>query len=141
MNEQDFVDLAVHLTSLRPAFERFCTRQDFQFVNPLALGRYPRIRIESGKRLNLWFELWMCLDANGDRYEKFFEAVPYELSAGACVHVDGAPRNRFHVVFPIWERMPFFLIRPDRLVTVMEEILPQLQEWDETRLQTYGHRL
>ncbi len=142
MSEDDFLELAAHLKALRPTFEMFCAQHGFEFVNRLALGRYPRIRIEKViDNVHLWFDLWMCLDSDGNRYEKYFESIPYELSAGAFLDIIeevSLAGHRYQIAFPIWERMPFSAIAPAVLVAAMEDHLPQLSEWNVANLRSKG---
>src|ERR1700677_2944719 len=83
MNEEDFIKLRKHLSTVRPIIDEFCRAHEFACVNPLSLGRYPRIRIEKAGDINRWLDLWMGLDKDGKRFEKYFDDVPYDLSAGA----------------------------------------------------------
>ena len=70
MNEEDFNNLREHLSLVRPIMDEFCRAHGFDYVNPGALGRYPRLRIQKAGEINRWFDLWMGLDKDGKRFEK-----------------------------------------------------------------------
>ncbi len=140
MTEQDFEDLAVHLHALEPAFESFCSKYGFMRVWG-ALGRYPRIRIERETDITVWFDLWMSLTPDGEKYARFFDSIPYDLSGGANVMVESSnPYGRMcHVAFSIWDRKPFSEITLASLFDAMAHFLPQLETWDVERLRSHGH--
>jgi hypothetical protein len=140
MDEQGYIDLRRHLSSVAPAFVGFCSRHEFEFANPLSLGRYPRIRIERVNQVCVWFDLWMSLDPDGHHFESFFDEIPYDLSAGVDVTFDAEPPHgrRYQVGFSVWDRRPFSSIDEDSLVSTMEQWLPQLSEWDVSRLRAEG---
>jgi hypothetical protein len=88
MNESDFDALNEHLGEVRPLFDQFCSQNGFRFVSRLAIGRYPRIRIEKPGSPKLWFDFRMELDLKGRRFERFSRGLPYELAAGAYIVVN-----------------------------------------------------
>ena len=82
MTQEQFGQLREHLKLLRPTFDQFCSVSGYRYVDPRSIGMYPRIRIEKLGDFTRWFDLWMELDNDGNRYQSFFEDVPYELAAG-----------------------------------------------------------
>jgi hypothetical protein len=61
MNEAEmkahFEALNAHLLELRPIFDEFCDCHGFHYLDQVAVGRYPRIRIERRGPINLYFDL------------------------------------------------------------------------------------
>lgn len=131
--------LREHLREVRPIFDAFCDRHGFANVDPQRLGRYPRIRIERSGSTNLWFELWMDLDKNGRRFERFRRDLPYELSAGAYIEVDPGTGStiRFYKFILCFRGKPFEQIGAI-LESEMERFLPTLEGWDAEYLAKTG---
>lgn len=143
MNEADFeahfAALREHLQEVRPIFDAFCERHGFVYVNPGALGRCPRIRIERVGAVDIWFDLWMELDKDGRRFEKFWRGAPYMLSTGAHFVVpDGSSDGtRFQNAQRCFSAMPF-----DQVASVlqaeMEKHLVVIERWDQEFLKANG---
>ncbi len=135
-----FSELSSHLAPLIPAFAEFCSRHEYSFVDSRSLGRYPRVRVEKVADVITWFELWMCLDAEGNRYESFFETIPFELSAGVCIDLIDEPPlgRRYQVAFPIWERRPFSSITSEEMIRAMELSFSTLNVWSVEMLKANG---
>lgn len=142
MNEADFDTLNEHLQDVRPIFDDFCARNGFTYVDRKSLGRYPRIRIERPGSINIWFDLWMELDKNGNRIEKFGRDVPYELAAGAFLDVADGSRygTRFQKSFQCFSGRPFDQVGP-ALQKEMERHLRTLEQWNVQYLKDNGEKV
>lgn len=142
MNESDFIELNEHLQEVRPIFDSFNERNNFVYVDRKALGRYPRIRIERNGSTNIWFDLWMEYDEEGNKFEVFRYDLPYELSAGAYVDVQEASTNgvRFQKCIQCFSGKPFNQIGVD-LASEMQKQLCILEEWDVQYLKDKGERI
>lgn len=137
LTEEGFERLGQHLQPLWPVFQEFCAAHGFDFVAQTALGRYPRIRINKRfSELKVWFELWMCCDDDGNRFEEFFDEIPYELSCGAFA--DLPDNRRYSFTDLIWDRKPFSSITDSALRSEMELKLPDIEDWDINRLREKG---
>lgn len=142
MNEADFAALNEHLKEIRPIFDDFCARNGFVYVDRKSLGRYPRIRIERPGKTNIWFDLWMEFDKNGQRVERFKRDLPYELSAGAYVDVQDGSKfgTRFQKAIQCFSGKPFNQISA-LLQSEMETKLPTLEAWDAQYLEDNGEKV
>jgi hypothetical protein len=129
--EAHFQALNEHLDEVRPIFDEFCARRGFVYVNKLALGRYPRVRIERTDERSIWFDLWMEFDKDGRRFEKYSPNLPYELGAGADLIVQDGSKygTRFQKAFSCFTGRPFREV-PRILRSTMEHHLPLLESWD-----------
>ena len=135
-----YAEMSSHLEHLRPCLAQFCVKHEFSFVDSQCLGRYPRVRVEKVTDVIIYFDLWMCLDAEGNRYESFFETIPFDLGGGVYVDLDHEPPDgrRYGVAFPIWERRPFSSITSKEMIQAMEQRLPTLGEWNVEKLKANG---
>jgi hypothetical protein len=111
MNSSVVDDIRAHLVEFSTVINNFCARNYFELVPILAIGTYPRIRIQRCEDITRWIELWMAFDENGKRFTKFFDQIPYELSAGAsfiqvCEGSESSLIERHQHSFLIWNR-PF----------------------------------
>ena len=142
MNEADFVALSEHLEEVRPIFDDFCTRHGFVYVDRRSLGRYPRIRIERPGAPSLWFDLWMEVGKDGQRFERFRRDLPYELSAGASLVLqDGSKYGvRFDKCFQCFSGEPFDQVGAI-LQDKLETHLRTLEQWDAQYLKEHGERV
>ena len=142
MNLADFAALNEHLQEVRPIFDAFCARNGFAYVPQLALGRYPRIRIEREGATHIWFDLWMEFDENGQRFEKFRRDLPYELGAGAYVFEDDGSKHgtRYDITSPCFSGKPFDQVGVV-LQSEMEKHLPTLEAWDVHYLKANGRKV
>ena len=142
MNEADFAALNEHLVEVRPIFDDFCARHGFAYVDSRSVGRYPRIRIERTGAVRIWFDLWMELDKDGHRIERFRRNLPYELSAGAYVDVQDGSKcgSRYQKAIQCFADKPFDQIGAVLRVE-MEKHLPTLEGWDEQYLKAYGKKV
>ncbi|CAN5660210.1 hypothetical protein BH09VER1_BH09VER1_00420 [soil metagenome] len=148
MSEDEFFErirrLAVHLDEVFPIFDAFCAKHGFARENPLALGRYPRYRIfkVDADGVNRWFDLWMELTPEGTRYTEFFEAIPYELGAGASVTFPNETEHgyRFSKTYACFSNRPFHEV-PRTLMEELEKNLPVLNSWTGEFLQKEGLRV
>src|SRR5262245_4385761 len=107
--EAHWTALNEHLGEVRPIFDCFCERHEFEYLPRTAIGRYPRIRIQRVRETTVYFDLWMELDANGSRFEHFRRDLPYALFAGAHVVVnDGSKYGvRFQQGITCFSGKPF----------------------------------
>ena len=142
MNLSDFEVLNEHLKDVRPIFDSFCARNGFVYVDRKSLGRYPRIRIERQGPVNTWFELWMELDKDGNRFEHFREDLPYELGAGASFVEDNGTKYgvRYQKCFTCFSGKPFNRVG-EVLESEMEKHLRTLEGWNALHLKHYGEKV
>ncbi|MBU6951606.1 hypothetical protein [Hahella sp. HN01] len=142
MNEQQFECLREHLKRVLPEIEKFCSLKGFEFMDARALGRYPRIRVRQEGEIVRWIDLWMELDENGDRFEKFYETIPYELSAGAQVDIPDGTKygHRYQKSFSIFKSKPFKDI-PNIIFDEMLKADSVIAEWDKNYLIENGKKV
>ena len=142
MNEEDFKKLGEHLSLVRPIIDDFCRRYGFEYVNPLSLGRYPRIRIQKISEINRWFDLWMGLDKDGKRFEQHFEDVPYDLSAGADVTFpdDTKYGYRYQKGYECFSGKPFREM-PTILQGELDQNLKIIEKWTLETLKKEGKKV
>lgn len=142
MNENDFVELNEHLREFHPIIEDFCLRNQFISVARSSLGRYPRIRIERGDKLKIWFDLQMGLDREGRRFERFLLSLPYQLDAGAYIdNADGSQYGeRFQKSINCFNQIPFTMAK-SILFDELVRHLVTLESWDSDFLQEHGQRI
>jgi hypothetical protein len=138
MDEKDFDTLREHLKEVRPIIDRFCARHGFSHVNPVSIGRYPRIRIERAGTPAIWFDLWMGLDKDGCRFETFVRDRPYDLSAGA--YLDQPDGLRYSKTLVCFSDTPFFEVA-SVLMQQMEQAVPVLEKWDSGYLIANGTKI
>ncbi|MGH1543069.1 MAG: hypothetical protein ACRBHB_21805 [Arenicella sp.] len=142
MNENQFEELWQHLDRVLPDIESFCLSAGYEFVDARSLGRYPRIRVEKKGEINCWIELWMELDEKGIRYERFFEEVPYELSAGAFIDIADKTEygHRFQKSFILFSHKYF----KDVSVVIVDELKKaneKLVGWNKDTLMVDGQKV
>ncbi len=137
-----FAALNQHLEEVRPVFDEFCARHGFVYVDRIALGRYPRIRIEKVGTSTIWFDLSMDLDETGQRFEQFRRDRPYGLGAGACLDVpDGSKYGtRFWKTLTCFSGVPFDQV-PGTLQGELETHLRTVSTWDAEYLKLHGERM
>ena len=138
----DFVALNEHLKEVRPIFDDFCARHGFVYVPRQSIGRYPRIRIVRERLTNLYFDLQMELDENGQRFEKFSRDLPYGLCAGAdIVEDDGSKYGvRFQKDLICFSGKPFAQVGAI-LLGEMERHLRPLEGWNAQYLKDNGEKV
>jgi hypothetical protein len=142
LDEAGFEVLRRPLETLRPAFDRFCKEQGFEYVNPLALGRYPRIRVAKPSEIQLWLDLWMELDADGKRFEVLRDDLPYELSAGAyidCSDESGSKSRLQHMVSCF--RGKSIREMTSDLSAELDRAFRLIRAWDRPFLEEHGKRI
>ncbi len=127
---------------VRPIIDEFCHAHGFDYVNPLSLGRYPRIRIEKAGEINRWFDLWMALDKDGKRFEKYFDDVPYDLSAGGYADFkDKTPHgHRYQQAYLCFTAKPFREV-PAILHAELEKNLKIVEAWTMETLMKEGKKV
>lgn len=141
MNESEWESLREHLSVLQPMMEQFCHHYAFSPSDPMTLGRYPRLRIERGGDLTLWFDLWMALDDNGKYYSKFHSNIPYDLSAGVYFETEeGSERTRYDYSFACLERVPFSELT-EKVTPAMTAALPRIAAIERRWLLSHGRRV
>ena len=69
------------------------------------MGRYPRRRVCRYGEINLYLDLQMDLDEEGEFYQEFNSQIPYSMGAGAWVDVN---QVRHGVGFWCFQKLPFF---------------------------------
>lgn len=142
MTEEDFASLRAPLQQLNPTIEEFCRKNGFERIEGPSVGRYPRVRLQRSDSITLWFDLWMGLDAEGERFSRVSPEIPYELSAGAFFDEQSgsAGRWRYQKSFVIWPSIPFHEIA-EKLSEALEDGLKTLERWDLSLLQKEGLRV
>lgn len=130
-----------HLQRVEPIISEFCAVHGFQRANPTSIGRYPRIRIEKFDGIHRWLDLFMEYDHEGKRYTEFFEAIPYEMSAGCFVEFpDGIGcTHRFQKSYACFGNKPFELV-PAILRDELEKNLEIINSWTVDYLKSAGRR-
>lgn len=100
---EEFEKLRIHLSRLDATFERFC--REYRFVErTTALGRYPRRYIRRAGEVNLFFDLQMDLDNDGEYFRQFDPSLPYSMGAGGGVDIG---QVRHSIIFVCFEKQPF----------------------------------
>lgn len=142
MTEEQFDKLREHLASVRPIVDEFCSATGYQHVDPRSIGRYPRIRIEKPGEVSRWLDLWMEVDEIGNRNESFFEDVPYELSAGASLHVEDETQygHRFQKSFTVFSGRPFKNV-PETLLKELRKGAAEIEVWTPDILRKQGEKV
>ena len=100
---EQFAHLREHLSSLNPMFERFCREYGYE-ERTTALGRYPRRRVCRYGEINLYLDLQMDLDEEGEFYQDFNSQLPYTMDAGAWLDIN---RMRYGTGFLCFQKLPF----------------------------------
>ena len=141
MTEADYNALCAHLDEVRPVVAEFCARHKFESVSPARLGRYPRIRVERVTEVTVWLDLWMGLDENGRRFERFRRNLPYDLHGGVTLDAwdESAVGTRFGTTVAAFTGKPFKDVGAV-LLAEMERLLPHLMRWDARSLKEQGKR-
>ncbi|MCA9253814.1 MAG: hypothetical protein R3E58_06815 [Phycisphaerae bacterium] len=138
--EAHFERLRAHLVEVRPIFESFCSAYGYEMPTG-SLGRYPRIRLDQEDEIIRFFDFYMTLDPNGQRYETFARDRPYELGCGAFVDLDkGTPHaHRYGKAIIIYEDRPFHKVA-DTLMADLEEYEQVIRQWTLETLKKEGQR-
>ena len=136
--------LGQHLGAIDPIVEEFCRETGFA-QRTTGVTRYPIRRLDLHRDVSWFIELRMDDDERGERYDHFFQEIPYTLGGGAWMDRDGHryadvsviafTRLPFHQLASrlgvdlrqIWERIRSFT--PDYLVALgpVEFRLPKTQ--------------
>ena len=101
---EEFAGLREHLLGLNPVFERFCQEYGYE-EQTTSLGRYPRRYIQREGEMNLFFDLQMDLDNEGDYFQQFDPSLTYSMGAGGSVDIE---QMRHGIIFECFRQMPFF---------------------------------
>lgn len=103
LTPQDFERLRAHLSRLDEPVKRFC--QDYGFSErTTGLGRYPRRRVCRYGKVNLYIDLQMDLDPEGEFFHEFNLELPYSMGGGVWIDVD---QTRYSIAFPCFNGLPF----------------------------------
>jgi hypothetical protein len=78
---EEFARLREHLLGLNPVIGRFCQEYGYE-EQTTSLGRYPRRCIRREGEVNLFFDLQMNLDEEGDYCQQFDPSLTYSMGAG-----------------------------------------------------------
>jgi len=140
--KKHFKDLREHLDLVRPVVGEFCSSTGYQHVEPRSIGRYPRIRIQKLGEVIRWLDLSMELDKDGNRYESFFEGVPYELAAGANFHVEDGTEfgHRFQKSYSVFSGKPFKDV-PEPLPEELRKGAAEIEGWTAEMLRKQGEKV
>jgi len=126
--DSHYLELGLHLNPLRPVFSTFCDKHGFETKRT---GRYPEIHVfqEDDCSRWFWFILGMSWDENGMYRKRFFEEVPYFLSAGVCYYEEKSPTLtiRHGYSYSIWNDIPFCTITKEMLQVTLEEYLIKMK--------------
>lgn len=101
---EEFARLREHLSSLNPTFERFCQQYGYE-EQTTALGRYPRRYIRQSGEVNLFFDLQMDLDDEGEYFQQFNPSLPYSMGSGGWIDIE---QIRHGIIFECFRKIPFF---------------------------------
>jgi hypothetical protein len=101
---EEFAQLREHLLSLNPVFGRFCLEYEYE-EQTTSLGRYPRRYIRREGEVNLFFDLQMDLDNEGDYFHQFDPSLTYSMGAGGWVDFE---QMRHGIIFDCFQKTPFF---------------------------------
>lgn len=140
--KKHFEDLREHLQLVQPLVDEFCSSYGYQHVDPRSIGRYPRIRIQKQGEVARWLDLSMELDEDGNRYEIFFDEVPYELAAGANFHIEDGTQygHRFQKSFAVFSGRPFKAV-PENLLEDLRKGAEEIEEWTAAMLKEHGEKV
>ena len=142
MTEKQFDELREHLRLVTPIFDEFCSSSGYQHVDPKSIGRYPRIRIQKVSDIVRWFDLGMALDRDGNRFESFFEGVPYEFEAGANFDVEDGTEygHRYQMSFVVFSGRPFKAV-PETLLEELQKGAAEIEGWTAEMLRKQGEKV
>jgi hypothetical protein len=99
--------LSKHLLEIDPILDNFCKEYNFVQIT-VGLRRYPKRRIEYECEINLYFDIQMETDAQGHFFTKFFSDIPYSLTAGGWIDIDGF---RYGKTDKSFKQVPFTLLK------------------------------
>lgn len=132
---EQFARLREHLSRLDATFERFC--REYRFVErTTALGRYPRRYIWRAEEVNLFFDLQMDLDGEGEYFERFNPSLPYSMGSGGWVDVDLV---RHGIILRCFEKQPFSEVEK-RLWEHLVEGYNKMSGWTKDYLLREGRK-
>src|SRR5580704_15841622 len=140
--EAAFEALREHLQEVRPIFDKFAARHNFEYLPRLAIGRYPRIRIQRRGAVTLYFDLWMQCDEQEKRFEEFRRDLPYDLYAGAVTIEDDGSKYGigFHKGLTCFSGTPLDQVGAS-LEGQMEQTLPTGEAWDVQYVEANGQKV
>jgi len=99
--------LGEHLCALDPLVEEFCRQTGF-VRRTTGISRYPMRRLDLHRQVSWFIELRMGEDEHGQRYDHFFPDVPYWLSGGAWIDLEGYRYGSEGIV--TFQGVPFCLL-------------------------------
>lgn len=100
---EEFARLREHLSGLDATVEQFCKKYGY-VERTTALGRYPRRYIRRPGEVNLFFDLQMDLDGEGEYFQRFDPSLPYSMGAGAGMDIG---LERHSIIFLCFQKLPF----------------------------------
>jgi hypothetical protein len=132
---EQFARLREHLSALNPIFERFC--REYGYVErTTALGRYPRRYIRRSTEVNLFFDLQMDLDDEGEYFQQFDPSLPYSMGAGAGMDIG---LERHSIIFMCFQKLPFFDVEK-KLWNFLIEGHSKMSGWNKDYLLKEGKK-
>jgi hypothetical protein len=82
---EDYDRLGDHLGQIDVPLGQFASEHGYTVYPKLSGGRYPNRRIIQEGRLLRSIHITMDLTPSGDRYDRFFEHIPYTVWGGAWI--------------------------------------------------------
>jgi len=132
---EEFARLREHLACLDTTFERFCKQNGYE-ERTTALGRYPRRRVCRYGEINLYVDLQMDLDEEGEFYQEFNPRIPYSMGAGAWVDIN---QVRHGVGFWCFQKLPFSDVEK-QLWNYLVESHKKMSDWNKDYLLKEGEK-
>jgi len=126
-SREDYVRLNEHLWELDQAAKEFAESNGYEYGPPLTNGLYPKLRMQRNKNgvsQSICFD--MELNERDERFDAFFEGIPYSVYAGSCID-DLGEYVRHHGPYAGIGRIPFSALRRS-----FREILEHFHAYNET---------
>ena len=132
---EQFARLREHLSNLDPIFERFC--KAYGFIEwKTALGRYPRRYIRRTGEVDLFFDLQMDLDDEGEYFQQFNPSLPYSMGAGGGIDIE---QVRYSIIFVCFQKLPFSEVEK-RLWDHLVEGYSKMSGWNKDYILKEGKK-
>ncbi|MCV6638430.1 hypothetical protein [Candidatus Albibeggiatoa sp. nov. NOAA] len=134
LTAEQFQNLGTHLSEIDPILDQFCQKYNFTQIAHTMLGRYPRRRIEYHKAINLCIDIQMELNHKRDFFTQFYQKIPYSITVGGWVDIDGTRYGKTNKCF---RQIPFVVIKQN-LECFLEYEYTTINQWTVETLKQEG---